>query len=1651
MKKKRFCFKRAVSLLLAAAMILTAAPQTGTTAFAAENSDTSADPQVLSVDDTLADEENNENDTDVDTTQPEDGQDETQLPEESGDGSENGGDVLPEDPDQEGNPDDAEEPGEVTEPADEQEGDVEDAEGIASEEETVSENTLAVELMENDSTEGEEKPEYNGETKKDSDGDWEYNRLVISAFEGGGLSDTRIVEILGSYKNSEQRFECVQLDMKDTGSKKIKKEILNAAIGVLNTDHNYKDENDDGEGVGEPRYWIDYNFYKESSEEEKESTNFVLDRPGTVGADINANVTVTPVAGQGVKLKFPAVNFNANNVEVSFNNLPNSGVIKECLARAEGERYDLFTVKSGQFEAYDESSYNGGYNASDNRFWVCDARRLKANTEYLMAPVADLGSINAGETKEWKINDATNVKGKSYTPDIASISITGNTAVLSAWEEGEALFGVTYKAGSVTKAEFYCMRVGRELYKIDFLEKEIEMEVGNDNYLNVVCYPSDAGIDPGDLTWAMDPKDSQVIKFVQDENDGKMRGGIEALNPGTVTVTATYQKENEEDPQLQSNETTDDPFTATCEITVKGRLEWKDVESDVENMHLYAVSGCDTKLSDVKFPDETKYKWEWKDPELSLAPYAGMEGHEFTAICTKDGGLSGEHTIRVTMVNVTGIAMKSRQPKSGASEDGGEENQKNSSEDQWSKWNEYWVPTTLEKDDKLSLGFYYKVDGIRWIITNEETGAGSFDPVQTAAVEEKLAGKYKVEWSSSPNDLGVQQSDDTYEYTASILKKPEKAEKKTFTVSIKDRTTNKVVWKASHTLTVTPNPLFGADNWNLINEAWETKEIDDTTGKLTGLTLQIKMSKEDYDKWKLKFESLDTGILQLGKLTVTEGEVDGENKTTVVKIPCTQKNFGRVWIKVTAQDDDKSSQTYMINLEDPAPTLISAATQTINKASTERSVQIFVSTSAEFPLTETQNKPDVSIQEVKNGKKDASEYFELTDVREVKAEEAAALLKEEGSNDEDGDSAPEPYIAVYSMKLGLKESGLSRVKAGNYTVKLKCKTTAAKDNEYTLSLTVKVTDVKPKVTFKQTGKVNLFYTDAEGAGTLQINTSEEITNVALKDYVDNKNSNKNADCHYELKQIPITNDEEGGEDDEEQEQQYEENVYQIVRKSGQEDGSLKKGILEYTVEGYTGTFQTTFTVATENKAPAIVLSTKSETLYPSVGFTDSWITMIDKATGESIIPTQVMWYTGKGQNRKEGNVPILPNEEFNAGDLDENNKLEITGNASSNKYGLFMKYDGNIVSRLQKETSYGTKADTINLEIKRDNWSKPVAVSYKLQVNTAAPKLALGKATLTLNKNADVYRGQQERTALRLKGFNDLLGNDLSWVSITGQDDKSKAELKGKDSSLVIMYWNDCGDVVVRFNDNVIAPGTYKYKISVGKHGEREYASTVLTVKIVDKAVKQSLKVTAKGSIDVLNREGTFISYTPKISNLTGTVVDGRLEGRDANLFDCSFEDGKLIVKAGEGRKYSTKITYEVHTVFRVQTEDWRNYEVSSDNDAKAKPFKIKVKQGKPKLTVTAVGGNTLYRQRDNSIEFRVSAVLGKQEIKIDDVQQTDYWNDLWMYYDWENQIVHIGIMDGEWGEIRKNGTYKPKFKVEYRDKAGDVKEAEIECPIVVR
>lgn len=1456
--------------------------------------------------------------------------------------------------------------------------------------------------------------------------------------------DKDITPILEFYKGKGLKVNCVEFNMMDTSpnTRVVKSDYINNALSVMNT------ENDD--------YWIDYNFHNDSTDEWR---NFTLNQPRSCNGNISANVTMTPVAGLGVKLKFPAVNFPAEHVYVNIGGDNMADSIAASLSGAGEEnkgwefisKYSMFTMASGKPAAYVREGdvwYNpkGVGDSEGKNIDVNNINALKANTEYLMAPVKDDESMSAGGTKTLKPPTTTNVTWKSYTPDIVSIDANGN---LSAWDEGEALYGVTYQEGNVWKANFYRMKVGRELSSMGFLEDSIMMEPKEQKYLNLTFYPSDAGCNQEDfneIEWTIiDEKplsgSGPVVKFgyYNDEGEevdesGKGRGEIIAKNPGTATVKATYVPSKD----------TENPITAECKITVEGRLDWKEVESEVENIKCYAVSGCDTKLGDVKFPKDLPSEWKWKDPDLSLAPYAGSEGHDFAAICTKDG-VSGEFTIWVRMVNATGIVMTSLQPVPEDEEEPPQEEPEPAADQEPEQKLDWvpWIPDSMEKDEKLSLGFRFELENC-----NGENGK------EEETVQNKLLEKYAVEWSTNPKNLGTTNGS-TYEYTAPILNKPEK---KTFTVSLKDKTTRKVVYKASHTLTVTTQPLWDMD---LIDENLEEGR---DAGELRSLTFTVNRPKEDYDNQKLTFASMDNTILQLKTkdITTTESKTKAENgeeiKTTLVNIPCTQKNTGRVWIKVTAPDEMKSERLFVVELPDIQPKIVGAVTQTINKASKTLTVPIYMSTHAQYPLVKNEGGSLVAIQEVKSkGKEIDSGAFQLTDIQELSGEETTAILSENGENESD------PPIGVYEMNLHLQDTTL---KTGDYTVTLKCTVKGRKvesePEEQTVNLTVKVTDVKPKVTFKQTKKVNLFYEDDEGAGTLQINTGEKITKVALNNYVD-KNPAKNKDCHYAV--IPKQVDGE--------------TIYKIVRKKGNDekpisgfDGSLKKGTLQYEVEGYTGTFQTTFTVATENKAPSIVLSTKSDTLYPYADYWDSWISMKDKATGEEFIPNEAKWYAGKGANRKEEKLTIDEFDDNNA-TVQESKEKAITGNASKNTYRLFVTNSGNIVSRLQGAESYGKKADTINLELKKDNWSKPVAVSYKLQVNTATPKLTLGKATLTLNRNEAVYRGQQGRTTLRLNGFNDLIRED-DWVSITGQDEKSKAELKGKDSSLVIQDWREDGDVIVRFNDNDIATGTYKFKISAGNSDDVEYTSTVLTVKIVDKTVKQSLKVTAKGSIDMLNREGTFITYTPKISNLTGTVVDGGLAGKDADLFEPYFEDGKLIVKAQEGRRYSTKIAYEVHTVFWVQTEDWNGYEISSDNDPKAKPFKIKVKQGKPKLKATT-NGNTIYRQLDNRVDIRIEAMLGKQEVEIEDVWLLNYGDDLELeettikvveedeegkpkerdenvIYNPETKSVRVALRNSwESRDITKNGTYKVKFAVRYRDKACDVKEAQVTCSIVVR
>lgn len=1464
----------------------------------------------------------------------------------------------------------------------------------------------------------------------------QYRRLRIEEWKVQEHKEN-IVDILKYYAQQKKFFNCIELNLIDSSSRTIKKDYINNAVAIMD------DHNNDGEEVGK---WMDYNFWNDATES---GVNFTLSYPTETKADVKATFTLTELAGQGLKVKFASTAFPAESVSMDYSLQGEKYTGSMPFEEAE---FRLFKHSSGAPTALVETNQEQGYGYYH---FYGDGTNLHFNnikplgaTEYLITSVywdeegerPKVGAetpLKAG-TRAGTDEGLSSVTWKSFDTDKATIDKNG---VMTAWREDEEIYYyVMYKVGKVQYLEVHGTHAVSQDVRIVLDKSEITLnyyEPGNDRpqsdeaWLQVRYYPVNVDRNNERIKWERitqtrsDGKSGNVVSVSAD-------GGIRAEGPGTATVKVSYMDGVYDD---EGNFTVSQTVlaSAACEVTVVQPLMHYDMQDKQEKLDIYAVMDVDAALKDATVlnddDDWKNDKWEWLDPETKLAGYKGMDGCQFPAKYKGDDGRTYTTFLWVNFITPTGITMMAK-------------NKNDKPEDGELEWGEWFIPSYLVEGDDITFTYQYTLDGID-MYNPEQQG-------KVEAIQEKLKDYYaNVEWTPPSKESFEEQDDeqvDEHKYIAKILGTgaKRKAEKKTFTVSVKNDN-NKVVYKDTRNITVTLEPEYDFDS--KVELVDPTNKIDEKGQRW----LVVKVNGTDVDEYnneKLTIASEDTAVLKLNANKTVISDIEdvndiskgkhedgGEDGTTYVKIPFTLVKPGTAWIKLTASDEMKTIRRYRIEFPDKEPKAVSPTTVTINKAlanEDDRTAVVSVRTHEEYPLI-TEGDVDNNIKFLVDNKENDAD-FKVT----------------AGQKGEDN---------VYDITIKLSEG--STLKKGKHTVTLnlyvkdqdeESQEETVKKPDGQIKVTVNVTETVPKVTFKQTKKYNNFYTDEEGYGILTVTTADgtEVKDLELVD------PNAKTKCNFTLEPI---SDEPG------------ENTYYIVLREGEDEEIIDytkntKGVLQYRLEGYDSEDSeprtANLTVSAENKKPTIVLSAKSDTLYPNVYYMSSFIQMTDKATGDSIFNAEdgnEVRYVINAKTKDYGEVPVVEEADW------ENHAGEYVATLN-NSYYLSVNYWGGINSILVEQPDlkdYKTKADKITLEIKKENWNDWVSVPYSITVNTGSPKLVLGASTVTLNKNSEVYQTQQAMTSLRLKGCQSIVSYDeWNWVRFTGQDDKSKKVLSG-DGSLTLDYWNwwnedifkQYGDVIVRFNDNNVAAGSYKFKIEVGLFGdEQAYASTTLTVKVVDTAVTKCLNITAKGSIDAMDRDGTSVTYTPKLSNLSGTVCDGHLEGPDADLFESYWDGSKLVVQARPGENYSTKLSYKVRPVFNVDAESYGGYEVDAGKD-----LAIKVKQGKPKLTATMVN-NTIYRQLGNTAEIRLSAIFNKKPVEIQRVELVNYTGDFnWLedgdfYYDEESgtETVHLSLInDDRPDSIIKSGTYNVKLRVIYSEKAGNEKAAEVTCSIVVK
>lgn len=235
-------------------------------------------------------------------------------------------------------------------------------------------------------------------------------------------------------------------------------------------------------------------------------------------------------------------------------------------------------------------------------------------------------------------------------------------------------------------------------------------------------------------------------------------------------------------------------------------------------------------------------------------------------------------------------------------------------------------------------------------------------------------------------------------------------------------------------------------------------------------------------------------------------------------------------------------------------------------------------------------------------------------------------------------------------------------------------------------------------------------------------------------------------------------------------------------------------------------------------------------------------------------------------------------------------------------------------------------------------------VKLVVKVKNATPKISYNTKTVTLNSSLYQYEKASIQTAC-----TGVEGTAISnfWITPTGN-----SAVKNK-NSFVFNYSpvNKCFSVSLK---QEVPKGQYTFKLApvIGRFYNgttvyETYAATTIKVNVVKQT--PSIKITTKGTPDLLLRETSFVQCIPKLTNKTGTYTAVRLSGVDASKFtieSMNSTNGYVKLKISENAdvrasaKYSLTLTYTVHT-------DKGDYSITSA------PFTVKPKQSTPRFTLS--------------------------------------------------------------------------------------------------
>ena len=472
--------------------------------------------------------------------------------------------------------------------------------------------------------------------------------------------------------------------------------------------------------------------------------------------------------------------------------------------------------------------------------------------------------------------------------------------------------------------------------------------------------------------------------------------------------------------------------------------------------------------------------------------------------------------------------------------------------------------------------------------------------------------------------------------------------------------------------------------------------------------------------------------------------------------------------------------------------------------------------------------------------------------------------------------------------------------------------------------------------------------------------------------------------------------------------------YYLMPGLGATLNSVKKGTLKIWLEGWKP-LEVPFTVSVEKKAIKISPVIGTVTLYPKSGIHTARISI--------------------------KNAEALSWEQLAIG--------EVSGKAKGNYEAILQKEEQTIL--LQGRNLNQAESFRMTIPVRGENWTESVNLTCNVKVDLKNPSIVLEKKTLQLNAN-EAYKGYDaDVTAVRWKNGGDVLTSQDVRVSVYCDPKDPKAKALVADSGVIFTVNRENGayQVRVRLNNQSVTPGSYKYMVQVSAKKDGKIWKTPLIVKVVNTTPDKAVKIASKGSIDVLNRDGSFMTLTPSLKAVNGAFLipeerEVRLIGRDAHLFRAHWsDDGKTIeLRAKKNVTLVTKYDYTVTPILRICNVNGETEEIQTA------PVKFKVKQGSVKVSASPKSA-LMYSGSYNTASIDMQAVLkGADTPEIENVTLVGNTDAFEYVYNKEGQGT---LTMRRTGRAVKGKNNSLQFKITFAEQADNVKPVTVRYPVKVK